>query len=49
MPAEARAKQLSPLLDFGDGLTGVQSLRTGAGAIQNSVTTVKAERVFELI
>jgi hypothetical protein len=44
-----KGEAAEPLLDFGDGLAGVQSLRTGAGAIQNSVTTVKAERVFELI
>src|SRR6185437_5874255 len=37
------------LLDFGDRLAGVQSLRAGPGAVQDRVATIEPERVFQAV
>jgi hypothetical protein len=37
------------LLDFGDGLGGVEILRAGLGAIHDGVAAVQPERVFEIV
>jgi hypothetical protein len=38
-----------PFLDFGYGLTRVQTLWTGTRAIQNRVATIKPKRIFEIV
>jgi hypothetical protein len=37
------------LLDLGDGLAGIEALRTGPGAIENGVASVQPERIFEVV
>ena len=34
-------------LDIGDGLSGVQSLRAGPGAVEDGMAPVEPKRVFE--
>ena len=34
-------------LDIGNGLSGVQSLRAGPGAVEDGMASVEPERVFE--
>jgi hypothetical protein len=38
-----------PFLDFCDSLAGIESLWTSAGAVQNGVAPIKAERIFKSI
>src|ERR1051326_6239570 len=44
----AAALQHQPL-DLGDRFAGVQSLRTRPGAVQDGMTPVEPERIFELV
>src|SRR5436190_14244745 len=37
------------LLDFGDGLRGVQILRAGFGAVHDRMAAIQAERIFEIV
>src|SRR6185312_16456747 len=37
------------LLDFGDGLGGIEALRTGARAVHDGVAAIEAERVLEVV
>jgi hypothetical protein len=37
------------LLDVCDRFSGVESLRTGAGAVENGMTTIQPERIFESV
>src|SRR3954452_22990341 len=47
--AAASTPQYQHLLDFGDRLGGVEVLRAGAGAVQDRVAAIEAERVFERV
>jgi hypothetical protein len=37
------------LLDFGDGLRGIEVLRAGLGAIHDGVATIEPEWIFQLV
>src|SRR5688572_15732540 len=37
------------LLDFGDGLRRIEPLRAGLAAVQDGVTTIEPERVFQIV
>src|SRR6478672_9764720 len=43
------APRYHQLLDFGNGLGGVETLRTGSGAVHDGVAAIEAERILQIV